>query len=277
MFFIEPYNVKVITYPDLTRQYRVYEHDVVYKGYYRKDRVKDPFNDQWTKTLELDIDKHFEHISEVSMKRTKSKVYNYARCNDWDWFVTFTFSAEKVNRYDYDHCVNKLNIWLKTLRRTADCLSYIVVPERHKDGAWHFHGLFSGLNEKQIKWTGKYVIKRVRTLGRSKYVRTKEKIYKFGSYKLGWMTATKVRQKDRVTSYICKYITKELCDSSYGRKRYWCSRNLLLPVEEVYNMDIWDRTVLANDLEDSAKFHKNSVVQYGDMAQCVKLYEIDCD
>lgn len=33
---MEPYNVKIIIYPDLTRQFRVYHQDIVYKGYYRK-------------------------------------------------------------------------------------------------------------------------------------------------------------------------------------------------------------------------------------------------
>ncbi len=270
---MEPYNVKVITYPDLTRQFRVYHKDVVYKGYYRKDRMKDPFNDQWTRDIDGEIDKHFEHISEVSMKRTKGKVYNYAKCNDWDWFVTFTFSPDKVNRYDYDLCVKKISKWLNNIRRSSPALSYLVVPERHKDGAWHFHGLFKGLDERQIVWTGRYVIKRVRTLGRSKYVRTKEKIYKFGSYKLGWMTATRIQDKERVTSYITKYITKELCDSSYGRKRYWCSRNLLLPTEETYHMDATDRFILSSELDEVAQYKKVSVVQYGEMTQGLNLFE----
>lgn len=73
---IEPYNVKVITYPDLSRHYRVYYRDVVYKGYYREDRFKNPFDDKWTKTIKGDLQKHYEHTTEVSMKRTKGKVYN---------------------------------------------------------------------------------------------------------------------------------------------------------------------------------------------------------
>lgn len=271
---MEPYNVKVITYPDLTKQFRVYHSDVFYRGYYRQDRVKNPFDDRWTKNIEIDIDKHFEHVSDVSMKRTKKKVYDYAKCNDWDWFVTFTFSQKRVDRYSYDECIKKLKMWLDYVRRSSSALSYLVVPEQHKDGAWHFHGLFSGLNEKQIIWTGRYVIKRIRMLGRSKYVRTSDKIYKFGSYKLGWMTATRIREKERVTSYITKYVTKDLCSASYGRKRYWCSRNLLLPVEETYYFDATDRFVLSTELDEVAGYKKSSVVQYGEMTQGLKIFEL---
>ena len=45
---MEPYNVKIITYPDLTKQFRVYHQDVFYRGYFPKDRIKNPFDDQWT-------------------------------------------------------------------------------------------------------------------------------------------------------------------------------------------------------------------------------------
>ena len=188
--------------------------------------------------------------------------------------MTFTFSQKRVDRYSYDECVNKLKNWLINVRRSSPALSYLVVPERHKDGAWHFHGLFSNLNDRQIVWTGKYVIKRVRMLNRSKYVRTSDKIYKFGSYKLGWMTATKIREKERVTSYITKYVTKDLCNASYGRKRYWCSRNLLLPVEETYYLDATDRFILSTELDEVAEYKKSSVVQYGEMTQGLKLFEL---
>ena len=59
---MEPYNVKIITYPDLTKQFRVYHQDVFYRGYFPKDRIKNPFDDQWTKDIETDIGKHFEHL-----------------------------------------------------------------------------------------------------------------------------------------------------------------------------------------------------------------------
>lgn len=272
---MEPYNLKVITFPDLSTQVRVYSSPVMYKERPSPEYERNPFDGKCIRSTVDDFDVRQEHVMEVSYKRTKGKVYQYARSNDWDWFVTLTFSPDKVDRYDYDVCIKKLKPWLDNLRRSSPFLSYLVVPERHKDGAWHFHGLFSGVDDKVIVWTGKWVIKRLRASGRrSRFVRSDEKIYKFGSYKLGWMTATRVRQKDRVMSYITKYITKDLCAASVGRKRYWCSRNLLLPVEEVYNLEANDKFVLDTELSEDARFSKVSVVQYGDMTQCVKIYEL---
>ncbi|MCB7063698.1 hypothetical protein LI031_07585 [Enterocloster citroniae] len=275
---MEPYNVKIITYPDLTKQYRIYQNtigsdDLSIPVRPRNGGDRNPFDGKVCKDILVDIKDYKNHVDEVSIKRTKKKVYDYAKSNEWEWFVTFTFSPDKVNRYDYDECTKYLSKWFNNLKRSSPALSYLVVPEQHKDGAYHFHGLFSGINERQIVWTGKYVVKRVRGL-RSKFVRTKEKIYKIGSYKLGWMTATKVREMEKVTSYITKYITKDMLNGLHGRKRYWCSRNLVLPLEEVFTLDATDRFILSQELDDSSRFKKVSQVCYGDMTQSVNIYEV---
>lgn len=275
---MEPYNVKIITYPDLTKQYRIYQNtigtdDLSMAVRLHKKGERNPFDGKVCKEILVDIKDYKDHVSDVSLKRTKKKVYDYAKSNEWEWFVTFTFSPDKVNRYNYDECTKYLSKWFNNLKRSSPALSYLVVPEQHKDGAYHFHGLFSGINERQIVWTGKYVIKRVRGL-RSKFVRTKEKIYKIGSYKLGWMTATRVREMEKVTSYIIKYITKDMLNGLHGRKRYWCSRNLVLPLEEVFTLDATDRFILSQELDESSRFKKVSQVCYGDMTQSVNIYEV---
>ena len=275
---MELYNVKIITYPDLTKQYRIYQNtigsdDLSIPVRPRNGGDRNPFDGKVCKDILVDIKDYKNNVDEVSIKRTKKKVYDYAKSNEWEWFVTFTFSPDKVNRYDYDECTKYLSKWFNNLKRSSPALSYLVVPEQHKDGAYHFHGLFSGINERQIVWTGKYVVKRVRGL-RSKFVRTKEKIYKIGSYKLGWMTATKVREMEKVTSYITKYITKDMLNGLHGRKRYWCSRNLVLPLEEVFTLDATDRFILSQELDDSSRFKKVSQVCYGDMTQSVNIYEV---
>ena len=271
-----PYNVKVITFPDLTRQVRVYSSTVIppFKFVQRSVRDRNPFDGKACSEILCDLDGWQYHVDAVSLSRTKRKIYDLARSNIWDWFVTFTFDSKKVDRYDYDSCVSKLSKWFNNLKRSSPGLAYLVVPERHKDGAWHFHGLFSGLDEDEVVWSGRYVVKRVRGAGRSRFIKTSEKIYQIGRYKLGWMTATRVRHKDRVTSYITKYVTKDMLDGLYGRKRYWSSRNLLVPSEEVFDLDEVDRFILGSDLAEKASFQKVSSVSYGDMTQSVSIFEL---
>lgn len=49
---------------------------------------------------------------------------------------------EKVDRYDASAVTRKLNSWLDNQVRRKG-LAYVLVAERHKDGAVHFHGFFN--------------------------------------------------------------------------------------------------------------------------------------
>lgn len=269
---MEPYNVKIITFPDNSKQVRIYRKLVEHRP--RMDLPeRDPFNGQFVHDCN-DFDQYFDHIQEVSMKRTKKKVYDYAKCNEWDYFVTFTFNKNLVDRYDYEACSKKLSKWFNHLRRTSPLFTYIVVPEQHKDGAWHFHGLVAGLCESEIVWSGKYVVKRVKSGSRSRFVKTDQKIFQIGRYKLGWMTATEIQDKQRVISYITKYVTKDMMKGLYGKKRYWSSKNLLSPTEETMLLDATDRFVLSHELLEDCSFHKVSQSSYGDMTQCVEIFDL---
>ena len=156
---------------------------------------------------------------EDNIERTKNKIYDIARSNNWEWFFTLTLNKDKVDRYNYSDVTLKLSKWLNNMRRTCPNMKYLVVPEQHKDGAWHFHGLFSNVENMVFVDSGK----------RDKKGRV---IYNVGKYNLGFTEATKIDSVARAMSYIGKYTTKELCAVTKGNKRYWCSRNVELPVVE---------------------------------------------
>lgn len=83
-----------------------------------------------------------QSIEEYARKSCSRAIYDIARSDCWEWFLTYTFEQSKVDRYDYSWCSQKMSDWLKNMRRVCPDMKYIVVPEQHKDGAWHFHGLF---------------------------------------------------------------------------------------------------------------------------------------
>lgn len=271
---MEPYNVKIILFPDLTKQVRIYRNMV---DYHPKKREKkfNPFTDGKFSEVNTTFEEHFGDVRSSSLSRTKGKIYNYAKCNDWEFFVTFTFDGKRVDRYCYDECTQKLSKWFNNLRVNNPDLCYLVVPEQHKDGAWHFHGLVSGLKASEIVWTGKYVIKKVSKNGcRTKFIRTDRKIFKIGRYKLGWMTATEIEDRQRAITYITKYVTKDMMCGLFGKKRYWASRNLQVPEEQTMLLDQIDRMILSDELSETCKFYKAS--QRGKcMAQSVELFEFE--
>lgn len=140
-------------------------------------------------------------------------IYDIARSNQWDWFVTLTFNPQKVDSYDYEQCTKKLSVLLNNYRKICGSdFKYIVIPELHKTGRFHFHGLFANCENLDFVFSGKYTDKG-------------QEIYNIGKYKLGFTTATKVQDNNRVALYISKYITKDMTAVISGKKKYWASRN----------------------------------------------------
>lgn len=168
-----------------------------------------------------------------SVRRTKSKIYDIAKSNKWEWFVTFTFNPEKVDSFDYDIVTKKLSQWLKNIKRKNENMKYLLVPEQHESGRWHFHGLFEKMENIVFVDSGKHDNK-----GRV--------IYNVGSYKLGFSTATKISDLERACSYITKYTTKELCVVTKGKKRYWHSKNVEMPVIEEYFLTMSESSIIEN-------------------------------
>lgn len=245
---IKSYNIKEKKYYDGKKQVVIYKDNVIMKGQecynssykFLKDQLIDG---------DICIDE-FAYRNKVNFKRsqraTLSKVYDISRCNYWDWFVTFTFAPNKVDRYDYDKVSKKLKNWIDRVRRTSPYLKYLIVPELHKDGAYHFHGLFANCEFEFVD--------------SGKKDKTGNKIYNINSYKLGFTTATKIKNNDAVNKYIAKYLTKELFSNTKHRKRYWVSRNVDLPeVNETFNQDVSSEI---KKLENSSRLLSRKVKKY---------------
>lgn len=257
------YNVKCYHYPT-GYQYRIYSKPVGYKqdalptdiqpvpvDVYNND-IQDyetiyanpnniwenPFTGQIeTQPLRYieDEEQKKERSAKNSMSRTVNTIYHKARSNTWDWFLTLTFNPDKVDSFDFDVCVKSLSIWLNHQRRNCPGMRYIVVPELHKSGRWHFHGLFADCDNLEFVDSG--------------HTDHGKPIYNVGRYNLGFSVATLVQDNERVTKYISKYITKELCAVTQNRKRYWCSRNLESCEESTLLLESDDLQVLLENLK----------------------------
>lgn len=156
-----------------------------------------PFLNENVRTLLCDDfeDIDFEGKLANNISRARSKVFEYAVCNEWDYFFTMTLNPNKGDRYNLQ-CFNKdLKEWIKNCNKRIDGfhMRYIMVPEQHKDGAWHFHGLMSGIPETEFE------INQYGYLDFPRYAK------RFGHISLG-----KIRDRLAVAIYVTKYITKDL-------------------------------------------------------------------
>lgn len=170
---------------------------------------------------QLDADEDailYETNLERSLRRTKKTIKDYTLMNDFEWFATFTIAKD---RYDDTRSRAKLANWLRNQRKRNGKFRYIVVIEKHKDGAIHFHALIGGY-EGRLTYainpkTGKEIPD-----GHGDYVRN------FSEYKLGYSTAKRISDNAATVRYIQKYITKENI-TTFGKQRYWASKNLIRP------------------------------------------------
>ena len=120
-----------------------YRNKIDYTNENDKKQLKLSDLDDWEYTPSLyDKISDIKRSIEVSRNRAKNMIYDYARTNDFEYFVTMTFNPDKVDSFNYVACSQKLSDWLKNLRRrVAPDIRYLFVPELHKSGRYHFHGI----------------------------------------------------------------------------------------------------------------------------------------
>lgn len=151
-----------------------------------------------------------------AVRRARSQVRDIALCNPMAYFVTLTLDKDKVDRYDMGAITRKLNAWLSNQVQRRG-LKYVLVPERHKDGAVHFHGFFN--NALEVVDSGTLVPPGG---GKPRKPRTKAQkadwlahgghiVYNLPGWSLGFTTAIELYGAyDSAVAYVCKYIGKEM-------------------------------------------------------------------
>ncbi len=149
-----------------------------------------------------------------NLARAKATVREYALCNPWDWWCTFTINAEKCNRYNLDEFYTQFAEFIHSYNKRQSSehkVKYLLVPEQHSDGAWHMHGFIRGINPKDLY------------KNEHGYMTWKQYEKKFG-----YISMDKIKSLDKSSSYILKYMTKDTDKNvtEMNRHLYYCSKGL---------------------------------------------------
>lgn len=149
-----------------------------------------------------------------NVARARAMVFEYALCNDFEYFVTLTLNKDLQDRYDLKGYIKRLGQFIRNYRRDhgAD-IQYLLIPEKHRDGAWHMHGLFKGIPAEHL------------SINENGYMD-----WKAYSKKFGFISLDKIKNKEACSKYITKYVSKSF-DKERGvtekeSKLYYCSRGL---------------------------------------------------
>lgn len=169
-----------------------------------------------------------------SLARTRRIVRDLILCNPFDMFCTFTFDMSKVDRYDYKACSAALRKFFNNYRsRRSPDFRYIIIPEFHKDGAIHFHGLLRGINPDDLFVPDEILKREGEEL---KLVPNTKQYVRWKSYKLGYFDCSAIKNVAACATYIAKYITKDLAALPGGLRLVLHSENLHKP-ELIFDCD----------------------------------------
>ena len=153
-----------------------------------------------------------------NIRRARQMIFNICMLNDFSHFVTWTLDPGKVDRFDDLAVKSKFQNFLSNSVQRKD-LVYLFVPERHKSGAVHFHGLIKG-NYNMIESGTVAVRERKKPVKLATAKRfgwtVLGPVYNVSDWRNGWSTAIELYDsRDRVSKYIAKYVTKE-SEKIYG-------------------------------------------------------------
>lgn len=183
-----------------------------------------------------------------AVRRAKARLRALARANEFSYFVTLTLSPQKVDRYDDSDICRRLTNWLRNAVARFG-LTYCLVPERHKDGALHFHGFINGALDVVDSGT-------LAVAGHSRPVRPHDEahkaallasgahvVYNLPQWRYGFTTAIGLYgDRTHAIAYVCKYIGKSMNPATgaperIGGRWVYSGGNLKKPREITFDLD----------------------------------------
>lgn len=141
----------------------------------------------------------------VSLSRTKRHIKEICFANDFQYFATITVDSKNCDRYSLDNVQNLLKYTIQEkIRRKNKDFAYIFITEKHKDGAFHFHGLVKNIDL---------------------YVNDNGYFSSSAFDNIGYNSFSPIKDYSKTCNYITKYITKECIKNSHNQI-YISSRGL---------------------------------------------------
>jgi len=199
--------------------------------YFPRDRAggRVPFPEDNVSGI-LDKLKEVSKLDE-SLSRSRRTIRDLILCNPFDYFCTFTFNPEKVDRFNFSSCKKKITqLFNNYKKRYSIDFRYIIVPEFHKNGAIHFHGLVRGIRPEDLT-VPEYIWYRDHRHGSLRLAKNKNGYvdWTYYSSKLGFFSCSKIKDYEKCARYVSKYITKDLMGLGAGQRLFMASENLHRP------------------------------------------------
>lgn len=254
----EEYNRKTIDYGNGKMEVVVYRNE-------KYKRVNIDLESSGQKKPPKLTDEAQEERTRQQIYSIRRKIKGYALINDFSWFVTLTFNPDKINSHDFSLVKKELLKWCRKMRDKYGKFDYLLVPELHKSGAVHFHGLLGNVaaNFKEA----------INPKTEKPVIRHDRQVYNLLDWEFGFSDCEEIESHEKAASYITKYVTTALLTDKnmYKQKRYYNSQGLKKPT---ITFDLADNTELEKFTPNfgivSTDIDGNNVIDIG-------IYKLDTD
>lgn len=238
---------------------QVYTHKVIKCGNYyqvytfsdihsKRDKKKEKLKDfPWLykndiKSIDVDnlsekeFDNNLRTIETKNIMRAKFNMQRLIKTNEKEFktFITLTFEE---NIKDIKTANSIFNIFRTQIKKVKNDFKYVCVPEFQSRGAVHYH-LLTNINYNDFSLLSKEEYK---------HHSKKYKMWNSGRYIKYWKSGfSLVKSIDNidVVGYLTKYMTKDIDNRLWGKRRYLYSQNLNKPEEYYLNI---------NDVNDNSR------------------------
>lgn len=196
--------------------------------------------------LNYNDNKKYKEIETKNIIRSKLECQRLAKCNikEWKTFITLTFAD---NIQDIGFANKKLNYFCLKIRRVFKNFKYLCIPEFQKRGAVHYHLLTN------IDLTNNDLIYRQED---------NKKFFHIKYWNEGFTSVEGLQNdKRKIIGYISKYMTKDIDNRLFGRRRYFYSQNLNKPKIEYLDIDnLRHKEYLENILQSKELIYQNNYI-----------------
>lgn len=258
--------------PTIYEKPMLYDYKIVECGsyvqvyYYKHSRIKNPKKDDDVdlNLKKIDVEavpskktkpKNLTNkIEERNITRSKLQCQRIAKANMeyWKSFVTLTFED---NVTDEEFANKRFRYYVDKIRRVKKDFRYICVKEHQKRGAIHFH-LLTNL-ECDTDLIPKRPLKRL--YNKESKIWKDLDYYDLKYWNDGFSSAEPVSgDAKKIVGYISKYMTKDIDDRLFGRRRFFYSQNCIVPkVSYIDSMDSRDLEFLQKKIQDKELIYQN--------------------
>lgn len=196
--------------------------------------------------LNYNDNKKYKEIEIKNIIRSKLECQRLAKCNikEWKTFITLTF-ADNVR--DIGFANKRLHSFFVKIRRIFENFKYLCIPEFQKRGAVHYHLLTNiDLTNNNLIYKQEY----------------NKKFFHIKYWNEGFTSVEELQNdKKKIIGYISKYMTKDIDNRLFGRRRYFYSQNLNKPKIEYLDIDnLRHKEYLGKILKSKELIYQNNYI-----------------